>query len=129
MISHSTVCVDTTQAGTRILALLADTGLVLRALGVDHALGAAVGWRADHSRQARALTTFTDCLGRVGVGPAGVRIAWINIFHRFNRWWRSSAGHKWIPNVSLIAHTNRHMVGHLAVCITATQTWTWVNTL
>ena len=44
-------------------------------------------------------------------------------------WWRSSAGHKWIPNVSLIAHTNRHMVGHLAVCITSTQTRTRVNTL
>ncbi len=84
MISHSTVSVNTAQAGTRVPTLLADTSLVLRALGVDHALGAAVGRRADHSRQTGALTTFADGLRRVGVGPAGVRIARIDIFYRLD---------------------------------------------
>ena len=75
MVPDRTVRVDAAQAGTRILALAVDTGLVLRTVRVDDALGTAVGRRADHFWQTRALATVADNSWWVGVGPAGVGVA------------------------------------------------------
>jgi hypothetical protein len=43
MVAHATSCIDAAQAGTRVLTLLIDAGLVWGTVRVDEALGAAVG--------------------------------------------------------------------------------------
>ena len=86
MAAHPAVGIHPTQAGTRILALAADTSLVLGTIWVDIAFWTAVGWRADHFWQARAFTFSVDFIGRVGVRPAGVRLAGVIGNDWFNGW-------------------------------------------
>lgn len=52
--------VEATGAGTRVAALVVDTGAVPRAVGVEHTLGAAPGPRV------------TEVPGRTGTGPSAV---------------------------------------------------------
>ena len=54
---------------------------------------------------------------------------YINQFRKkkLTRW--SSAGGEWISNVTLVADTDRYVVGHLAVGIAATKARTRVHTL
>ena len=51
VISHVALGVDPAQAGTRVLTLAVDAGLVRGAVGVDDTLRPAVGRGADHFRQ------------------------------------------------------------------------------
>ena len=75
MAPHATVGIDTTDAGTGVLALAVDAGPVLGAVGVDDTLRPAVGRSADHLPQAGTLAPVADGPRRVAVGTAGVRLA------------------------------------------------------
>ena len=84
MVPHPAVGIDATQAGTRVLTLSTDAGLVRGTVGVYDTLRPAVGRGADHFRQAGALASFPNSSGRVGVGSTRIRITGINILHRFD---------------------------------------------
>ena len=45
------------------------------------------------------------------------------------RFWWSSTGHEWVPNISLVTDTDWDVIGHPAVGIGATEPWTRVNTM
>ena len=62
MVPDSAVGVDATKARTGILAFPVDAGQLLRAVRVDNALRATVGWRANHLRQAGAVTSVSNLL-------------------------------------------------------------------
>ena len=62
MVPDSAVGIDATKARTGILAFPVDAGQLLRAVRVDNALGATVGWRADHLRHAGAVASVSNLL-------------------------------------------------------------------
>ena len=81
MIPDIAVGIDTAEAGTGVLTLSVDAGLVLGALRVDNTLWPAVWRLANHVRQTRALTRAPQVAGRIGVGAAGVRVTRIFYDH------------------------------------------------
>ena len=60
MIAHIAAGIYAAQARARVHALAVDARPVRRAVRVDHALGPAVGRRADHLGQACALATVAQ---------------------------------------------------------------------
>ena len=84
MAAHPAVGIHPTQAGTRILALAADTSLVLRTIRVDHTFWTAVGRRADHFWQTRTVATVAVDSWWVAVGSTRVGVAGIVINDWFN---------------------------------------------
>ena len=62
MVPDSAVGIDATKARTGILAFPVDAGQLLRAVRVDNALRATVGWRADHLRHAGAVASVSNLL-------------------------------------------------------------------
>ena len=103
MVADTAVCVDAAEAGARVLALSVDTGAVLRALRVDHALGPAVGRRPDHVGQASAVAGAAQVAGRVGVGPAGVRVT--RVLH-------NDGGHGYNHMLTVKVYSNSQMIHH-----------------
>jgi hypothetical protein len=128
MVTHSAVGIYTAQTRAGVLAFSVNTSLVCGTICVYLAFRAAVGRTSDHLWEAGTLAAVTYGPGRVTVWSAGVRITGIS-FNRF-RWRRwFPTGHKWISNISLVAHADREMICHLTVGIRAAKTWTWVNTV
>ena len=84
MVPHPAVGIDTTQAGTRVLTLSTDAGLVRGTVRVNITFGPAVGRGADHFRQAGALASVPNGSGWVGVGSTGVWLARIFRHNWFN---------------------------------------------
>lgn len=103
MVADTAVCVDAAEAGARVLALSVDTGAVLRALRVDHALRPAVGRRPDHVGQAGAVAGAAQVAGRVGVGPAGVRVT--RVLH-------NDGGHGYNHMLTVKVYSNSQMIHH-----------------
>ena len=62
MVSNSAVGIDATKARTGILAFPVDAGQLLRAVRVDNALRATVGWRANHLGHAGAVASVSYLL-------------------------------------------------------------------
>ena len=129
MVSDSAVGIDSTEARTGILTLSVDAGLVGGTVSVDLALGSAVGGRAKHLWKTVALTSAANSSWRFTVGSTRIRITRILSHYWFWCRWRPSTGHKWISKVSLVADTQRDVIGNLAVGIGATETWARVNTM
>ena len=84
MVPHLAPGVHPAQAGTRVLTLAVDAGLVRGAVGVDDTLRPAVGRGADHFRQAGALATVADGSWWVGVGSTRVGHARVFDHNRCN---------------------------------------------
>ena len=103
VVADTAVCVDAAEAGARVLALSVDTGAVLRALRVDHALRPAVGGRPDHVGQAGAVAGAAQVAGRVGVGPAGVRVT--RVLH-------NDGGHGYNHMLTVKVYSNSQMIHH-----------------
>ena len=103
VVADTAVCVDAAEAGTRVLTLSVDTGAVLGTLRVDHALGPAVGRRPDHVGEASAVARATQVAGRVGVGPAGIRVTWV--LH-------NDGGHGYNNMLTVKVYSNSQMIHH-----------------
>ena len=77
MVPHPAVRVDPAQAGTRVLTLSTDAGLVRGTVRVDGALRPAVGREAFHVGQAGALAFIAHLAGRQGVWSTRVGLTGI----------------------------------------------------
>jgi hypothetical protein len=62
MVPDSAVGIDAAKTRAWILAFPVDAGQLLRAVRVDNALRATVGWRADHLRHAGAVASVSNLL-------------------------------------------------------------------
>ena len=129
MVSDSAVSIDSTEARTGVLTLSVDAGLVGGAVSINLALWATVGRRSKHLWKTVALTLVSNSSWRFTVGSTRIRITRILSLYWFRNWWWLSAGYKWVSKVSLIADTQRDVIGNLAVGIGATQSWAWINTM
>jgi hypothetical protein len=114
MVAHTAVGIDSTQARTGILTFPVDAGLVLGTVRVDGALRPTVGGRANHVRQAGALTPLADDTRWIAVGPAGVGIAGVLRNHRLNGLGRQPAGCKGITHIAGHTDTVCNVIDHLA---------------
>ena len=72
MVPYSAVSVNTTEAGTRVLAFPVYTSLVCWAVSVNLAFWAAVRRTADHLGEAGTLAPVTYLSGRMAVRSARV---------------------------------------------------------
>jgi hypothetical protein len=117
MVPHTAVCIDSTQAGARILAFPIDAGLVLGTVRVDGALWATVGRRANHVRQAGALAPLANDTRRIAVGSAGIGVARILSYHRLDGFGWQAAGCERIAHIARHTDTVGNVVDHLALCI------------
>ena len=129
MVTHSAVGIDAAETRTRVLAMPVDTGKLGGTISIDDTFRSTVGRASDHLWHARALASVSNPSGWQGVGPTRVWIAGVDLNWFYRRWWRSSAGHERIPDVSLVAHADGKVVGNLAVCIAAAEAWTGVDTV
>ena len=87
MVPDPADCIHTTKTWTGVLTFTGDAGFVRRAVRVQVALRPAVGWRADHVRQAFALALGSSIIpidGGLGVWTAGIGIAGVLFNHRLN---------------------------------------------
>ena len=129
MVSDSAVSIDSTEARTGVLTLSVDAGLVGGAVSINLALWATVGRRSKHLWKTVALTSVSNSSWRFTVGSTRIRITRILSLYWFRNWWWLSAGYKWVSKVSLVADTQRDVIGNLTVGIGATQSWAWINTM
>lgn len=88
MVDHMTFGGDAADAGTGIATLVVEAGAVLRAVTVQHALGAALGVRVSVVlRQAQAGAHAIALLAH-RIGAAGTRVAGLSHLGRDNNWGR-----------------------------------------
>ena len=62
MVPDSAVSIDAAKTRTRVLTFSVDASQLLRAVGVDNALRATIGRRADHLWHTSAVTSVSNLL-------------------------------------------------------------------
>ena len=119
--------VGAAHSRTRVHTVLLDAGQVPWALGVHHALRLALDVGVALQAGQAGTASRAASLRALGVDAAGGRAT------RINRSWCCSDGSvaagERVPNVSLVTHTDGHMIPDPAVGIDATQARTRVLTL
>jgi hypothetical protein len=126
VILHSALCILSAGARARISALFSDASLLAGALGIDNALGTAVGSRAGVSRQAgaRRAVSIRSALAVWSARIGHTRISLDLNLRRGRRWCLPEASRERISGVSRWARANRVVIDDLAPGIESTASST-----
>lgn len=128
MILYATLGVDAARSVTGITALLGNAGTIGGAIGVDHALGSAVGRCSNVVSQARTGRLITAHTA-LGIETARRWLTWISFSDRFlGLLWCWVATSKWISSHVQWAAADRIVIDHFALGVQTTNAGARIGT-